>query len=162
MIQTKRLTLCRARPRDAEDMHKVFSDPRAMRYWSCLPFTDLAQTQAFLAEMAAADPAQSDDFIVHKDGCAIGKAGCWGQGEIGFIFHPDQWGQGIASEALSAVIPHIFATLPIHRLTADVDPRNTASIHLLKKHSFTITGHAQATFQLGQEWCDSTYLERRR
>ena len=75
-----------------------------------------AETRRWLQGMIAFDPAQTDDFVVEPDGRAIGKAGCWRLGEIGFILHPDHWGQGLAREALEAVIPHVFATLPVDRL----------------------------------------------
>lgn len=158
MIQTKRLILRRARLEDAPDLHQVFSHPLAMRYWSCQPHEQIEQTQAFLSDMVGASPEISDDFIIELNGKAIGKAGCWQMGEIGFILHPDHWGQGLAHEALTAVIPHVFVSLPVDHLTADVDPRNKASLGLLKKLGFNETGRAERTFQLGDEWCDSVYL----
>jgi RimJ/RimL family protein N-acetyltransferase len=158
MIDTPRLHLRRARIEDAEDMFAVFSDPRAMRYWDSLPHTDIAQTRAWLDGMLALDPDASDDFIVEHRGRAIGKAGCWRIAEIGFILHPDHWGQGLASEALAAVIPHIFASQPVDRLDADVDPRNAASLRLLGKFGFRETGRAEKNVLVGDEWCDSVYL----
>ena len=44
------------------------------------------------------------------------------------------------------------------RLTADVDPRNAASLRVLGKLGFVETGRAERTFLLGDEWCDSVYL----
>jgi RimJ/RimL family protein N-acetyltransferase len=92
----------------------------------------------------------------------IGKAGCWRLGEIGFILHPDHWGKGLAQEALRAVLPHIFASLPIDRLEADVDPRNAAALRLLAGFGFREVRRAERTVKLGDEWCDSVYLELRR
>ena len=109
--------------------------------------------------MVAAPPSESDDFIVEHEGRAIGKAGCWRLREIGFILHPDHWGKGLAYEALSAAIPHNFETLPIDRLEADVDPRNSASLGLLSRLGFREVGRATRTILVGEEWCDSVYLE---
>jgi RimJ/RimL family protein N-acetyltransferase len=158
MIDTPRLHLRRARIEDAADMFAVFSDPRAMRYWDSLPHTDIAQTRAWLERMVAFSPAETDDFILEHAGRAIGKAGCWRAPEIGFILHPDHWGHGLATEALGAVIPHIFASLPVDRLEADVDPRNAASLRLLGKFGFRETGRAEKNVLVGDEWCDSVYL----
>ncbi len=158
MIVTDRLTLRRARMDDVDDMHRVFSNPAAMRYWSSLPHTDRAQTAAFLSEMTQASHDTSDDFVVEYQGRAIGKAGCWRMEEIGYILHPDHWGQGLATEALQAVIPHAFETLPIDRLVADVDPRNVASLRLLDRLGFVEVGRKANTLKLGDEWCDSVYL----
>ena len=162
MIRTKRLLLRRARIDDLEDLHRIFADPRAMRYWDSLPHDDIGQTRRWLAGMVAFSPADTDDFILEHEGRVIGKAGCWRLGEIGFILHPDHWGKGLAHEALSAALPHIFARLPIDRLEADVDPRNVAALRLLARLEFREVRRAKRTVKLGDEWCDSVYLELRR
>ena len=158
MITTERLCLRRARMDDLDDLHRVFSHPDAMRYWDSLPYEDIEQTRHLLTGMVAASETESDDFVVEYQGRAIGKAGCWRMGEIGFILHPDYWGRGLAHEALRAVIPHVFDALPVDRLEADVDPRNDASLKLLAKLGFRETGRAERTLLVGDEWCDSVYL----
>lgn len=157
-IETKRLRLRRARPDDLIALHAIFSDPRAMRYWSSLPHSDIDQTRDWLASMIASPPAQSCDFIIERDGVAIGKAGCWRLPAVGYILHPDHWGQGLATEALTAAIAHIFATHDVPQLTADVDPRNAGSLALLAKLGFRETHRAARTWLIGEEWCDSVYL----
>ena len=107
----------------------------------------------------AAPPDASDDFIVEHRGRLIGKAGCWRLPEIGFIFVPAAWGQGFAFEALSAVIGRVFARFPIPALRADVDPRNGASLRLLGRLGFREVARAERTWKIGDEWCDSVYLE---
>ena len=159
MITTQRLTLRRARIEDLDDLHRVFSHPEAMRYWDSLPYSDIGQTRHLLEGMVYAASPDSDDFVVEYQGRAIGKAGCWGQGEIGIILHPDHWGQGLAREALTAAIPHIFQTLHIDRLKADVDPRNAASLALLTTLGFVEVGRESRTIKVGDHWCDSVYLE---
>jgi ribosomal-protein-alanine N-acetyltransferase len=162
VIETPRLRLRKARPEDLGDLFAVFSDLRAMRYWDSLPHDDIVRTARFLPRLIASAPPESDDFVVERAGRVIGKAGCWRRGEIGFILHPDHWGQGIGREALAAVIPHVFASLELDRLEADVDPRNAASIALLTGLGFRETGRAARTFCVGGEWSDSVYfaLER--
>ena len=157
-IVTGRLVLRRAREDDLEAMHAVLSHPVAMRYWSSLPHRELAETREWLGNMIASDPALSDDFLIEHAGRVIGKVGCYRLPEIGYILHPDHWGHGLATEALGAVIPHMFACHRIDALRADVDPRNTASIRLLERLGFTVTGKAERTWKIGEEYCDSVYL----
>lgn len=157
-IVTERLVLRRARADDVDAMHAVLSDPVAMRYWSSLPHTDIEQTREWIGRMIASDRRESDDWIVEQDGRVIGKAGCYRLPEIGYILHPDCWGQGIATEALRAVIDHLFAHYALPALQADIDPRNTRSIRLLERLGFTITGKAEGTWTIGEEVCDSVYL----
>ena len=147
---------------DLDALYRVFSNPRAMRYWDTLPHTDIEPTRRWLAAMDALPPGQSDDFVVERDGEVIGKAGCWRLAEVGFILHPDHWGQGLATEALAAAIPHIFATLPVEALTSDVDPRNAACLRMLDRLGFRETHRAARTILVGDEWCDSVYLRLRR
>lgn len=64
----------------------------------------LSKPSAFLDAMIAAAPEESDDYVVEHQGRVIGKAGCWRLPEVGYILHPDYWGQGLAREALAAVI----------------------------------------------------------
>jgi RimJ/RimL family protein N-acetyltransferase len=82
-LVTERLRLRRARAGDLDDLHAVFSHPVAMRYWSRPPHTDIAQTRDFLDNMIGAPADASDDFVVERQGRAIGKAGCWRLPEVG-------------------------------------------------------------------------------
>ena len=157
-IVTQRLRLRRARPDDLEALHAIFIHPAAMRYWSTPPHADLAETRAWLEAMIAAPPDESDDFVIEFEGRVICKAGCWRLPEIGYILHPDDWGQGFAFEALSAIIPHVFARFPIPAIEADVDPRNAASLSLLERLGFKEVRRAERTAKIGDEWVDSVYL----
>ena len=157
-LVTPRLRIRRARPEDLAAMHAILSDARAMRYWSSLPHANLEETRRFLDATITAPPGESDDYFLERDGQVIGKAGCWRLPEIGYILHPDHWGQGLAREALEAIIPRVFARYPIPAITADVDPRNAASLALLARLGFAETGRAERTCQVGEAWCDSVYL----
>jgi RimJ/RimL family protein N-acetyltransferase len=157
-IVTERLRLRPARADDLDAFHAILSDPVAMRYWSSRPHPDLARTREWLDDMIAAPADQSLDFVLEKDGAVIGKAGCWRLPEIGYILAPPYWGQGFAREALQAIIPAVFACFDIPAITADVDPRNTASVGLLLRLGFHETGRAANSWKVGDEWSDSVYL----
>ena len=157
-IRTARLRLRRARIEDLDALHAVLGNAEATRYWSTPPHASMAQTREWLRSMIDAPADLSDDYVVEYEGRVIGKAGCWRLPEVGFILHPDVWGRGLAREALEAVIPSLFSRFPIEAVTADVDPRNAASLGLLKSLGFVETGRAKATYQLGDALCDSVYL----
>jgi RimJ/RimL family protein N-acetyltransferase len=166
-LLTARLRLRRARIDDLVDLHAVFSDLRAMRYWSTTPHVDLAQTRAWLEAMIGAPLAESEDFVIElrtgeQRGAVVGKAGCWRIPEVGFILRSDLWGQGLAAEALGAIIPRVFDRFPIPALIADVDPRNAACLGLLARLGFQETHRARRTWLVGDEWCDSVYLALQR
>ena len=158
-LVTERLRLRPARRDDVDDLHAVFSDPLAMRYWSSLPHGELSETRDWLESMIAIAPDEGEDFIVELDGRAIGKAGLHRFPVIGFIFHRDTWGRGLAREALGAVIARAFAVHRLPAIIADVDPRNAASLRLLGRLGFAETHRAARTWLVGTEWCDSVYLK---
>lgn len=162
MIHTERLTLRRAGARDLADLHQVMCNPTAMAYWSTPPHPDLDTTATWLDRKLAEDPAGSVEFVVEFQGRAIGTAGGGKLPEVGYILHPDYWGKGFAHEAMTAVIAHAFANHPVDHLFADVDPRNAASIKLLKRLGFVLNRHQDNTFCIAREWVHSDYyrLER--
>lgn len=157
-ILTPRLRLRRARLDDLLAVHTLLSDPRNMRYWSSLPHDNLAQSEKWLRSMVEADPALSDDYLIERKGRVIGKMGCWMLPEIGFMLTADETRRGFASEAMTAFLQHRRSFAQPNRLTADVDPRNVASLKLLASHGFVETGRVQGTWLIGDEVCDSIYL----
>jgi RimJ/RimL family protein N-acetyltransferase len=159
VLITARLRLRRPARGDLAAFHGFLGDPRAMRYWSCPAHATLGESRDFLDRtLEAAAAGLSDEFVIERDGRVIGKAGAWRLPELGFILHPDHWRQGLAREALGAVIGHLFATHALARLTADVDPGNAASLGLLAHLGFQRTGTARRTLMWGEEWRDSVYL----
>ena len=162
MIRTKRLILRRASWNDLDAVHRLMSHPQVMRYWSRPEHETLEETRHWLRFLVEPAP-DSVDFLIERDGEVIGKAGAWQLPEVGFLLHPDHWGLGLAFEAMTAVIAHVEAAHPaLPELTAEVDPRNAASLRLLAKLGFTETGRAERTLLWRDEWCDSVYLARPR
>lgn len=156
-LVTARLTLRKPRLGDLDAFHEIMTDPRAMRYWSRPAHDGIAQTREFLEAMIASDAEGGDEFVLVMNGRVIGKAGMWRRWEIGFLLHPDHWGRGLAHEAVASLIAHLCSH-PTDHLTAEADPRNTASLRLLARLGFVETHRAENTLLWGDEWCDSVYL----
>jgi RimJ/RimL family protein N-acetyltransferase len=159
ILRTPRLILRRPRSDDVAAMHAILRDPLAMRYWSTLPHTTLAESEAWVAKtIDAINAGECDDFFIEHEGLLIGKAGLWNRNEIGFLFSPSVWGKGYAREALQAVIDRAFREGRHEEIRADADPRNERSLRLLMRLGFRETGRAQRTFNVGGEWSDSVFL----
>jgi RimJ/RimL family protein N-acetyltransferase len=160
ILETPRLILRRLASYDAPGLHEMLSDAETMRYWSTVPHVALAETEAWVAESSAA-VARGDahDFAVLRDGRLVGRVAFWMGNEIGFLFHREVWGQGIAREAVGALLRHGFETLHFTSVRADVDPANLRSLTLLERLGFKRTGYAERTFKIGENWVDSVYLE---
>ena len=158
MIRTERLVLRHARLEDLHDLHAILSDAVAMQWWSSLPHRTLAETEAWLDKMIVGNRAGAPDFVIEWQGRAIGKAGFWQLPDVGYILHPDTWGQGLAREAVGTAIDHVFNERLTEAVTADVDPANAGSIRLLERLGFAQTGSAQRTWDSGGVWKDSLYF----
>lgn len=158
MIRTKRLVLRAPKAADFDALHEIFASTEAMQYWDRPPH-DPEDTRAFLEGMINNDPLTSHEYVVEMDGRVIGKARCWRLAEVGYIFHPDVWGMGIATEALQAILPNVFENFPdVKQITAEIDTRNIASERVLLRLGFYETDRADRTLEVNGVWTDSTYF----
>lgn len=157
-LQTERLTLRGARQSDLMDLYEVFSDQKAMRYWSTPPHPNPASTQKNLDRLIANARSKLTHFVIEKDGQAIGTAGLHNDDEIGFLLHPDYWRQGIIAEAMGAIIPYLFDKTETEQLTADADLRNAASVAALKSLGFEETHRKEKACCGDGEHSDSVYF----
>ena len=137
MPKTKRLYLVRSEP----------------------PHKDIARTQEWVDGMIKGNNGITDFVICLKpDLKPIGKIGVWQGDEIGFLLFRSQWGRGLAREALNKVISYLFEEKDFVSISADIDPRNEASLSILKKFGFEVEKYEKNTLQVGDEWVDSVYL----
>jgi RimJ/RimL family protein N-acetyltransferase len=163
VLTTARLTLRPLAMADAPALHPWMADPEVMRFWSTLPHKELAETEAWVRiSVEAQAEGTAHDFAVLLAGKVVGRMAFWQGGEIGFFFDPAYQGQGLASEALKAMIAYAFDTLGFDEITADVDPDNAASLRLLERNGFIRTGFAKDTFEIGGKTFDSVYLAMKR
>ena len=61
-------------------------------------------------------------------------------------------------EALSAVVEHAFGALALHRLEADVDPRNAASLRTLERLGFRQEGLLRERWIVADEVSDTAFF----
>ena len=92
----------------------------------------------------------------------IGKLGLWDGHEIGFMLNRDYWGKGLMKEAMKTFLEEVWRTIELEDIIADVDPRNEASVGMLKKFGFEEAGYRENTFETHLGWCDSLDLKLNR
>jgi [ribosomal protein S5]-alanine N-acetyltransferase len=142
ILETDRLILRQFHSFDGDAMDHVFGDPEVMLYGSGV------QTQAWVRDWLRdrLEDYQQLGFgpwaVVEKTGrTVIGYAGLFhfpdiaGQPEIevGYRLARAHWGQGFATEAVTAIRDYAFDVLCLPRLIALIDPQNTASIRVAEK-----------------------------
>ena len=78
--------------------------------------------------------------------------------EVGYALARPFWGQGLASEATAALVEYGFETLDLHRLEAQLDPRNEASTRVLERQGFIREGLLRERWIVGDEISDSLLM----
>jgi ribosomal-protein-alanine N-acetyltransferase len=63
-------------------------------------------------------------------------------------------GQGYMTEAIQLVLRHAFQDMKLHRLEANIQPGNKASIALVKRAGFTKEGYSRRYLKIGGRWRD--------
>jgi RimJ/RimL family protein N-acetyltransferase len=77
-----------------------------------------------------------------------------GSVELGITLDPSSQGKGYAKEAFQLVIAYLFEKLGKKRIICSVDPRNSASIHLLERLGFQKYKLIEEAYELHGEIVD--------
>lgn len=172
-ITTARLTLRPLAEADADDLFAIFGDPAVMRYWSSPVWTARAQALRMVEGDREGHASGRCDLrlgLARRDtGRIVGTASLFKidasnrRAEIGYALAAGQQGSGLMHEALTALVGAAFDHAPgspfddlqLHRLEADIDPRNTASAASLTRLGFQLEGLLRERWQVGGEISDS-------
>ena len=77
----------------------------------------------------------------------------------GYSLSRTAWGKGYASESVRKMLDYLFRVLDLHRVVAECDVENTASIRLLERTGFRREAHYVENFWLSKsESWGSEYL----
>lgn len=74
------------------------------------------------------------------------------QGELGWVVHPDHQGRGLATEGASRMLQIGFEDLGLHRIAAECDPRNPASVRVMERLGMRREAHLIENEFLKGEW----------
>jgi RimJ/RimL family protein N-acetyltransferase len=162
--RTVRLVLRPFRHGDEADVLAYRSSPDVVRYMPAEPL-HASGASAFIAERSAATAIEADEdriiLAVEHDGRVIGdvliKAGQLAdrQAEIGWAFNPGYHGRGFATEAARELLALAFAGLGMHRVWAQLDPRNVASARLCERLGMRREAYFREDIWFKGEWGDT-------
>ena len=162
-LRGKRVRLRGPTVGDTDDLFALFSDPEVMRYWSRAPMCERGEAEGLIGEILDAFSKREllNWVIVGTDDRVIGTTTLFRfdprhrRAEVGYALRSDHWGQGLASEAVSLAIDWALRTLDLHRVEADIDPRNDASRRVLERLGFRSEGVLREHFFVGDLATDS-------
>ena len=127
------------------------NDERVGRYLGGPDVTTVEATVARIESVNAGPGPEWDEewlnWAVLSNGTVIGRVEATlrhdtqqpGVAEVAYVFGPRWWGKGYATESTAWMIGHLAEVFGVRQYWATVDPRNTASIHLLERLGFTVT-----------------------
>jgi RimJ/RimL family protein N-acetyltransferase len=166
-IEAERVRLRWLAASDADALYAIFSDPEVMRYWSRPPMTGRHEAEQLLAEIGESFRSRAlfqwgialggDDLVIGT--CTLLHVDVPNKhAEIGYALNRSYWGRGYGHEALCALIDYAFETLGLHRLEADVDPRNLASVRALERLGFVREGYLRERWHVAGEVQDALFF----
>jgi RimJ/RimL family protein N-acetyltransferase len=171
-LATERLILRELVDDDWRAIFEMESDPDVVRY-----LTKEAQSEDeasnYVQHMrfsAHEVPRMVFDFAitVRGDDRLIGRCGMRRSASepreamLWYVVAPAHQGRGYACEAARAVLGHAFDDLGLHRVYADADPRNPASIKVMEKLGMRREAQLVENVWIKGEWCDSLIYARLR
>jgi RimJ/RimL family protein N-acetyltransferase len=152
---------------DVPALFGIFSHPEVVRYWDRPPFPDLAAAEELLRKIEEGIRTRTLfqwGIARLADGVLLGTCTLahlnapHRRGEIGYALGRPYWRQGYAAEAVPVVLRFAFEKLGLHRIEADVDPRNAASLRLLGRLGFRREGYLRERYQGVGELQDAVIL----
>ena len=162
-ITTDRLTLRLMRADDLDDLHAQQSDPEVVRYQLFEPRTR-EEVAEKISQWQGDTIAKEGDFIqpaIVVDDRLVGliyfKLTSVENltAEIGWALARDAQGKGYAREAASLVLDIAFGALGLHRVYAELDPRNEASVALCLRLGMRHEAHFVEDMMFKGEWADT-------
>jgi RimJ/RimL family protein N-acetyltransferase len=163
-ITTSRLRLDALQPSDAGALFGYRGDPEVSRFQGWRP-ASVAEAAAFIERQTSASLGTPDSWFqrairLHESGTLIGDLGIHlpaeaeGSIEFGVTIAPAHQGRGYACESMRAMFELVFGQLGGHRIHASVDPRNLASMAMLRALGMRQEAHHRESLWLHGEWVD--------
>src|SRR5262245_57342823 len=166
-IETDRLRLRGMTPADLDDLQAMFGREDVSRYlmWDAM---DLERVTALLERRVTQTSMEKEGeglafaLEVRATGRFVGEVILrWlseesRQGEIGWALHPAAQGKGYATEGAREMLRLGFEQLGLHRIIAECDPRNEASIRVMERLGMRREADHIDAMWLKGEWVGST------
>jgi RimJ/RimL family protein N-acetyltransferase len=163
-IRTARLTL---RPVTLDDLDDVYAYQRrsdVVRWMLGAEPATREQSRSSVAAMAREDALRVEgDCLTLAVVTGVGVIGTvelvWrsqvdATAELGYVFHPDHGGCGLATEAAAALLDWGFEEFGLHRVYARCHARNEASARLMARLGMRQEAHHVEAYLFRGEWAD--------
>jgi [ribosomal protein S5]-alanine N-acetyltransferase len=163
-LETKRLLLMEFVKNDSEELFKMRTDERVLKYLDRDPHKSVTESELMIEGMIKTyNSKEGINWIIRNKETVnvIGYIGYWRmrkediRAEIGYAMKPEYWGNGYMQEALNKVIEFGFNEFCLHSIEANVNPDNASSIKLLEKFGFKKEAYFKEDYFYNGKFCDS-------
>jgi ribosomal-protein-alanine N-acetyltransferase len=160
IIKGKRVVLRPPRKKDSAEFIAVNRRSASFNRGLASPPTQPAQFDDYLKRNKR--PEAACFLICRKDdGAIMGSIalsqifrGGFLSAYLGYQIGAEFTRQGYMTEAIELMLRHAFGHLKLHRLEANIQPRNVASIALVKRAGFVREGYSERYLKIGGRWRD--------
>lgn len=148
-LTTERLILRPLAASDAEDLYDAYRRPEAMKFMDDPAHSSAAETGEMVAGMLNG-PSTTWALCTAEDGPAlgiveyIGNAGVPG---MGYMLHPEHWGNGYMSEAVRAALDYGFDEMGLDRVELWISEENRASLRVADRVGFRRRGRMRQKYR---------------
>ena len=148
-LKTQHLLLRRIEEQDVQGIFNFYSDPQSLKYVARNLMTNIDQAVEKLKIFNQLFENKNGiwwAFSKMGDEKFIGFGGFFevdkeaNKAEIGYGFLPGNWGKGYGTEVVKILTEFGLKELKLHKIYANVDPENAASIKLLVKFGYKREG----------------------
>ncbi|AJY77297.1 GNAT family N-acetyltransferase [Paenibacillus beijingensis] len=173
LLETARLLLCSADHTDAPViLDFVKRNAADLEQWE-IKRTPQYYTEPMQAELLARDERESTEgrlfkvWLVQKSDKEriIGSValsnivrGAFQSCHLGYKMDSGLRNRGFMTEAIRAVVRHAFADMRLHRIEANIMPRNEASLQVVRKLGFQDEGLARRYLNINGKWEDHIHM----
>ncbi|MEU8261447.1 GNAT family N-acetyltransferase [Micromonospora sp. NPDC048999] len=163
-IHTARLTLRPVTLDDLDDVYAYQRRPDVARWMRGAGPRTREQSRASVLAMASDDALRAEGdcltlAVVTDDGVIGTVELVWRSrldraAELGYVFHPDHGGRGLATEAAAALLDWGFDGFGLHRIYARCHGRNDASARLMTRLGMRQEARHVESYLFRGEWAD--------
>ncbi|MBD2499512.1 GNAT family N-acetyltransferase [Anabaena azotica] len=168
-LETPRLLLREFQISDKIAFATYRSAPEIAKYQSWdIPYSE-AQAAAFIESLQNLTPGilgewyqlaielkSTGEMIGDCAFCILADDGK--QAEIGFTLARQHQGKGYATETVTCLLNYLFKQQKLHRVRANCDPENIASIQLLERVGMRREGHFIKSLWFKNNWVDELWF----
>ncbi|MFG2292514.1 GNAT family N-acetyltransferase [Streptomyces sp. NPDC048603] len=156
------------RPEDGPEFTARARESRELHHPWLFPPTTPEEYEPYARRLTGEDPGRAGFLVCEREGGdgrdpgAIAGfininnivRGAFRCGALGYGAFAHAAGRGLMAEALGLLIDHAFGELGLHRLEANIQPGNTASIALVRGRGFRLEGLSPDFLFVDGAWRD--------